>query len=369
MNIIVETKNFEKLHTEELKSKCPACLDQLWESQWVRRCITRADMEQAEQLQALGDKIAESSDVTVVLASGQMAKLLRAGISAAEPTAEKSKVVVFGDTLSPSAYGALLHFLEGKSFALLAVSEGEESLQFRGAYSVLKQQLISSCGKEQAAGRIFAIAGEESRLLTAEAAEEDYPLMTYPEIPAAYGAGTCALLLPLAIQGVDLKDYLSGFYDMLASPSWDLDGVDYAVGRAAYQKACSDGNLSSEGGLSGGCRNGEEMVLVWQEQLMDLGHWHGRCRRMPSAETETELASVFQTLLLVEKDSLDIMMPYFEGCHEDGSLNLLMAEEANRRFEEAACGVKISMSHMDDYNLGQLFAFMQLSNGITEQLV
>ena len=152
MNIIVETKNFEKLHTEELKGKCPACLDQLWESQWVRRCITRADMEQAEQLQALGDKIAQSSDVTVVLASGQMAKLLRAGISAAEPTAEKSKAMVFGDTLSPSAYGALLHFLEGKSFSLLAVSEGEESLQFRGAYSVLKQQLISSCGKEQAAG-------------------------------------------------------------------------------------------------------------------------------------------------------------------------------------------------------------------------
>lgn len=368
MNIIVETKNFEKLHTEELKGKCPACLDQLWESQWVRRCITRADMEQAEQLQALGDKIAQSSDVTVVLASGQMAKLLRAGISAAEPTAEKSKAMVFGDTLSPSDYGALLHFLEGKSFSLLAVSEGEESLQFRGAYSVLKQQLISSCGKEQAAGRIFAIAGKESKLLTAEAAEEDYPLMTYPEIPAAYGAGTCALLLPLAIQGVDLKEYLSGFYDMLASPSWDLDGVDYAVGRAAYQKACSDGNLNGDDSFSG-----KEMVLIWQEQLMDLGHWHGRCRRMPSAETdretETELVSAFQTLLLVEKDSLDIMMPYFEGCNEDGSLNLLMTEEANRRFEKAACGVKISLPHMDDYNLGQLFAFMQLSKGITEQLV
>ena len=76
-----------------------------------------------------------------LLASGQMAKLLRAGISAAEPVEEKSKVIVFGDTFSPSAYASLLHSLEGKSFTLLAISEAEESLQLRGAYSVLKQQL------------------------------------------------------------------------------------------------------------------------------------------------------------------------------------------------------------------------------------
>ncbi len=358
MNIIIETRNFEKLHTEELKVKCPACLDQLWESQWVRRSITRADMAQAEELQALGDKIAQSADVTVVLASGQMAKLLRAGISAAEPVEEKSKVIVFGDTFSPSAYASLLHSLEGKSFTLLAISEAEESLQLRGAYSVLKQQLISSCGKEQAADRIFAIAGKESKFLTAEAAAEDYPLLSYPEIPAAYGAGTSALLLALAIKGVNLELYLSGFYDMLASPSWDLDGVDYAVGRAAYRKAC---------GKDSGA--GEELLLVWQNQLVDFGAWYGSCRRMPSQSANVELESAFQTLLLVEKDSLDIMMPYFDGCNEDGSLNLLMAEEANRHFEKTACGVKVSLTHMDDYNLGQLFAFMQLSKGITDLLV
>ncbi len=352
MNLTIEKRNFDQLSLEPFKEKCSAALDVLWETEWVRSSITRADQAQAEKLQTLADQIVQNSDTVVVLATGMMAKLIDAAVSAAEPQKKGVAILVFGDTLSPSAYAELLEKLEDKQFTIVAVTEGAEPVQFRSAYAVLKRLLIRRCGKEQAAERIFAIAGGGSQLLTLEASENDYPLIAYPDIAPAFGAGTCAVLLPLAICGVDIKRYLSGFYDMLASPVWDADGTDYAIGRVACEKTCG----------------GRATVLFWQKQLAGLAAWQGRAVQLPAA-AEQIAEDAFQTLLLVEKDNFDIMTPFFEGCHEDGSLNLLLLETAQQSFVKGSRpGVTLSLEAMDDYNLGQLCAFLQLSDGICEIL-
>lgn len=346
MNIIIEKKNFERLNIEPLKEKCNQALDLLWSTDWMRFAIARGDRRNLANLQDLADKLAQQSDIVVVLASGDLAKLIKAAVSAAAPKEERTEVIVFGDTLSPVDYAVLFEKLENRTFSLLPVTCGEESLQLTGAYTVLKHLLVSRFGKEQAAERIAAVAGPKSRVFAKAAAEEDFPLAAIPDISAELCANMAAVLVPLGAKGVNLSEYLDGFYEMLASPAWDLDAVDYAVGCAAWGK--------------------EEILQVWQSQLLDFAKFQGRGVQMPAGKEAGE--ETFETLLISERDTRDVMMPYFERCSEDGSLNILMLDEAEKAFVNENPGVKISVETMNDYNLGQLFAFFQLSKGIAEIL-
>lgn len=356
MNINIEKKNFEKLNINEWKGKCGQALDALWESPWVRMSIGKSDRRTADALQDIAGTISGQSDVVLVIASGAIARLIKAAVSAVSQTENGAEVLVFGDTLAPAEYERVLEHLDGNDFSILAVTEGEEDLQEKAAYTCLKQLLVKRYGKEIAVERIYAIAGSKSKMIAQDAADNDYPLMNYPdEIPTAYGANTSAVLLPLAIKGYSLEEYLEGFYEMLASPAWDLDGADYAIAKAVYGK---------ETGAA-------EEFLIWQNQLADFGAWMGSVRQMPAGGALID-GDAFATHLICEEDEADIMMPYFEGCSMEGSLNALMKETAAKCFADGggeAPAVKISVEKMDAFNLGQLMAFFQLSRGIAEFLV
>ena len=359
MDITIEKKNFEKLNIEQMKSKCGQALDEIWNRPWMRYAVTRTDQECLPQVQSAAELLTNNSDAVVVLAEGLLAEQIRAAAAAVSPEEQKAEVIVFGETLSPSDYTSLLEKLENLRFSVLLVSDSEERLSLRGAYALLKKLLITKFGKEQAAERVAAVLGAGSVLFAQEAAAEDYLQISLPELTAEFAAGSAAVLLPLAIKGVDTKAYLDGFYEMLASPAWDKDAADYAVGRAVC-------------GV-------EERLYVWQRQIEDFAALQGNTVFMPGAEgfrvcgksgkSAGGQAEPFEILLLVEEDAADIMMPFFEGCNEDGSLNLLMRDSAREAFKNENPGVEISLPVMNDRNLGQLFAFFQLSEAITEYLL
>lgn len=359
MNINIEKKNFEQLNINEWKGHCGQALDYLWESPWVRASIGKSDRRNLSALQVIADKITGQSDIALILASGEMADLIKA-VSSALPTREGgAEVLVFGSEMSPVAYERVLGRLSDCDFSLIAVTEGEESLSLRAVYTCFKQILVSRYGKETASERIFAVAGSKSLLIAKDASEEDYPLISYPEqISPVYGGNTDAVLLPLAIKGYNPAEYLDGFYETLASPSWDLDGADYAVAKAL---TIVKGTYSEE-------------LLIWQEQLSDFGRWIGGIRdfrKMPEDE-RTLREEAFETMIFCDCDETDIMMPYFEGCSMEGSLHFLLKETADKYFfrnSDEKPGVKISLKELNPAELGRLTAFMELSKGISEFLV
>ncbi len=53
-------------------------------------------------------------------------------------------------------------------------------------------------------------------------------------------------------------------------------------------------------------------------------------------DSKMDSADAFDTQIIIEEDQEDIMMPYFEGCHEDGSLNLLLNAAAGKYFLKTA---------------------------------
>ncbi|MGN0659215.1 MAG: hypothetical protein ACI4LA_06375 [Emergencia sp.] len=364
MKLKIEKESLGSLNLDTYRDECGQALDSLWESEWIQASITRRDREMLEPLQDMADKLSNQSDAVVFLACGQEARLIEAVAGTFPGKSDRAEVIVFGDTLSASDYERLFSSLDGRDYSIVAVSAGEEPVPLRGAFVSLKKLLIQKYGQEAAAERILAMAGKKSRLLAEDAMENDYPLLRCSEdIPARFGAGTGMALLPLAIRGGSMEEYLDGFYDMLASPAWDTDGADYSAARAVCRREKGFG----------------ESIHIWQSQLCAFGKWMEcsggplpkRMLAMPS-EQPSDCAESFASMFCVEYEDEDLMMPFFEGCNEDGSLNLLLAETAGRYFSENAKerpGVKISVERLDSYTLGHLTAFVQLSNGITDFLL
>lgn len=357
MRIFVDKRNIEHMPLDAYRKSCGEALDALWKTQWVRTAITKSDRNPLTALREIADKLAYQSSVLLVIAEGEAGRMIK-GLTAAVPgQSDRADVLVFGDTLSAVDYAGLMNRLEKEDFSILAVTEGAESVSWRGAFACLKKLLIAKYGQEAAAARICAVAGKDSEVLAQDAADNDYPLINWPEgISAADGAGTAGALLPLAVKGVDLEEYLNGFYDMLADPAWDLDGADYSVARAIWRQE----------------HGGGENLMIWQRQLLHLAKWRGGRALWLPEEQYADGQEDFAAMIVTDQDEEDVMMPYFEGCNEDGSLNLLLLETAEQFFSQDCMkkrSVKILLERLDSYTLGHLAAFLQLSDGITDFLL
>lgn len=360
MSVLMNKQNIDKLDMNSLRDGCNQALDLLWKSEWIESSMTKADRTIAEPIQTIAKDIAEKANLVVVVATGHQGRTIKAATDAVERTTDFPEVLVFGESLSSGDYARLITRLEKEDFVLIGATEGEESLQFRAAFATVKQLLIEKYGTVQSADRIYAVAGTTSTVLSHDASENDYPLMNYPDnLDGLFAANTTAALLPLAIKGVDLDQYLNGFYDMLSSPTWDLDRADYAMAKAAYLLE----------------KKGADRLLIWQDQLDGFGRWAqafgAQVLSMPRDEEFAD-EECFETMLVVKEGWSDIMTPPFQGCHEDGSLNLLLADTWEKYFLENKIqnpGFCITVERLDDYGLGEFLAFLQLSNGITKILL
>lgn len=358
MNINIDRSRIRNADVSSLREKCASALDSLWTESWIRDSISKADRHNLKSLKDVADHIAEQCDTALVVASGDVGRLIKAGASAMPAAEGRPEVHVFGSSLSPQVYSEEMINLEKEDFVLIGITESEESLETIAAFTTMKRFLIEKYGQSKAAERIYIMAGKASRILAEEASENDFHLMPYPEnIPAQTGANSHAMLFPLAIKGIDIDRYLDGFEQMLASPQWDINGADYAVARSVYK---------------------QEDFLIWQKQLEEFGKWAAdfedgrdkKVRLMP--ERKAFDVGVFDTVIIAAEDREDIMTPFFDGCNDDGSLNLLLQEKALENFNAGKSenpGFKITLERLDEYNLGQLFAFVQLSNGITKFLL
>lgn len=361
MNIKIDKTKIGDFNIEAAKGLCNEALDTIWKEEWITRSVTKADKETLKRTDAVADIIRKKNKKVVFVAGGETGVILRA-VKDMHPSEEDGMEILFmGDSLSPSEYAEVINCLNDEEFVIVAVTGREDDLAVRGAYATLKQMLISRFGIERATENIFVLYKDKENSIAAEASQNDYETIYYSEnIDDVYAAGTEAVLLLISLIGGDAEKYLDGFRDMISSPLWDLDGADYSIMRG----------LALKEGYT------DEKIVFMQSQLRSLGKWieefnYGldvRTLELPAGRKKICKKDIV-TYISVERDEEDIMMPYFEGCHGDGSLNLMINEEGNKFFfeeNEKNPGVKISLEWLDSYNLGQLTAFIQLSNAITE---
>ena len=255
----IEKIGLEPLITEELRKKSSAALDHLWEEAWVKAAVSKTDRARETMIQEIAKEFEEKSDVVIVAADGLLAEQIRAVVSALPQDEGRAQVQVFGGTFSPVFLWRTADRFTGKrlfsdrrcrrrgnrAFAgRLCLSQTASSVQVRRRRCGRKAD--GRCRKPEQA----AFHGKPRTMIS--------PLLRFPAgVSAGCAANTEAVLLPLAISGADTGQYLEGFYDMLASPFWDLDGADYGLARAACR---------IQSGL-------QEELWIWQAQLRPFGIW------------------------------------------------------------------------------------------------
>ena len=359
MELKINGKNIVERERSLTAAEAGRALDRLWDSPWVKASVSRVDYKTAETLSPVAEKLASECDVVVVIASGDMAKTLRAVLDAVPGDEDGCEVTVFGDTLSTADYDRLFTKLKGKRTGLIAVSDGKEPLELRGALAILKKFVVSEMGPAGAFGRIYAICSRDSDVIVNDAVQSEYQVIPLEEgITGLYAANSAAVILPLMVKGADISAYLEGFYDTVSSPAWDIDEWEYG---AMLADICASGGKT----VFSSWHKELESAIKWMAEFNDREGLR-RPARMPG-DGKTAGGADFDVLVSVENPGEDLMTPLFEGCNGDGSLNLLLNEESRRRFyEDERPGFEIILGEADASSAGQLAAFVQISEGIAE---
>lgn len=105
----------------------------------------------------------------------------------------------------------LLDALDSFSPSLVVVSKSGGTAEPALAFRVLKQYLEERFGEEEARHRIYAVTDPTSGTLLKIAKENQYPTFTIPKnIGGRYSVFTAASLLPLAVAGVPVSEFVEG---------------------------------------------------------------------------------------------------------------------------------------------------------------
>ena len=351
----------------ELRTLGEDALDYMWKQSLIKKGLSPVDESTIRTIKAHGDRLKNQGKVCVIVAS-KVEGLLVKGILSALPT-EKivNEVVIIGENLSTRVYEELIVKLKKTDFTVIGIAMSEEEVQVKAAFAILKKLLISKYGPEKAQTKITLVGNKQSSFFSGQAQLDDLPFLLCPdEIEKENIDFTPAVLLPLYVAGVDIEAFMRGYYDLVSSPRWDFDAKDYGLIKAKCIKE----------------RFYKENILFYQkefdcltsyfEELMAEQNTYIKKYNMPIISNE-KLKNSFITMLSVKTPESDIMMPNFEGTSEEGTLSSLLKEQ-----EDSLCdylensnvpGFKIEIEVCDEYNLGQLIYFMEISNGITLHLM
>ena len=345
----------------ELAGLSGKALDEMWKDSWIAGGIGSSMNELIKEIDMAAGELRYANDRIVVVAAGPLGHMIRAGLAPLQAPGKK-EVLVFGETLSAEDHRALLEGAERKNLAMIAVSCGQEPVAQCAAYACLKNLIRDKYGPEKFSEHIVFILPEdidEDSYFGQESGEYPAKLRVLKaDVHPAFAANTEAMLFPLMAAGADIRSYMDGFREMLASTWWDQDADRYSLYLAQHA-------------LSGGC----EDVICWQRELHGLAQWVAAAHRAAGIDSralflpedkEHLREGAFQTVVLVEQEKTDIMLPMFPGASAEGSMNEMVKEHARNAHEQ---GTLIAVEELNAHGLGQLTCFLQLSCGISKWIL
>lgn len=324
-------------------------LDKIWEMQWLNDCIHKKDVNKINGFNEYVSNLSQIYDTILVVAGREERASIKAVTDLFETKEGCAEIVYMPIDFSVREYTSLLRRLDGKTVALLAVSIAKESLEFRCAYSVAKHFVIAQANKAKVSPEICVIYGNGSSTIKEDASENEYTKIEVPSgVDPSYLANSDAVILVLIFMGVDVDAYLTGFYDCISAPEWDTN-LPLIASRMID---------AEEKGF---------IVESWQRDYEEIARWFARPDiranhrhiQMPSLDFDEDSLRI---CIAGREAYEDIMTPSFEGCDEDGSLQLLLNRERGEHFAGLECeGFAIELDTNDAEDIGELVAFLQMT--------
>lgn len=346
-----------------------------------------------QEIQQLKNEISKNADVLVVIGIGGSFLGARAIQDALSPYfgvhQNGVEVIYVGHHMSGAYLKHLLQYLKNKDFYINVISKSGGTMEPALAFRVLRQY-TEDCYGFEAKNRIIVTTDPEKGILKQTADHSGYRQFEIPSsIGGRYSVHTPVGLLPLAVAGIDIYEFMNGAKH--AAKELNNPHLEY---NHAYQYAVMRNILYNQGYNVELLASFEPSLKKFHEWWMQLfGESEGKDKKglFPTCLTySTDLHAIgqfiqdgkpilFETLLHFHKIEEDYLVP-FDERNEDG-LNYL----ANRSFNEinalskqgtalahAEGGVpviQLELEKLDAYHLGYLVYFFMKACAMSANLI
>ncbi len=331
------------------------------------------------------------TDTLVVIGIGGSYLGSRAVIEALHPPFRlpedpRPEILFAGHHLAPDYLTHLLLYLKDKSYAIVVISKSGTTTEPAVAFRFLKDHLYNKYGAHEAAKRIIAITDEKKGALRSLCETEGYRSFVIPDdVGGRFSVLTPAGLLPLAVQGVNIRSLLKGASEMKRHSEQAAFNTNPVLLYAAVRNALY--------------RKGKTMeVLVnyhpclhyfseWWKQLFGESEGkEGKGIFPASVDFTTDLHSLgqylqqgrrvmFETTIAPKQDRENIQIPYDDQNLDD--LNYLAGKEVGMINRMAQLGtilahvegdvpnISIEFETINEQSLGQLIYFFEVSCAVS----
>lgn len=326
-------------------------------------------------------RIRENYDCLVVVGIGGSYLGARAAIEAINGLypSDAFEIIYLGNTLSPTYTKQVLDYLENKKFAVNVISKSGTTTEPAVAFRLLKNLIIRKRGFAAVSDAVIATTDARRGALKTEADAEGYETFVIPDdVGGRFSVITPVGLLPIAVAGIDIKEFLRGVKDgekQYAVPSFS-ENPAYRYGATRYllykKGLPSEMFVSYEPHLA--------MIAEWLKQLFGESEGKNAKALLPTSATfTTDLHSMgqfiqegspvlFETVLKPLNAQEDLEME--SDSNDLDGLNYLTGRKLSYINDKAFEGTKdahvlsggknvnvISFEKTDAYNLGNLFYF------------
>lgn len=362
MNIKLDSSfiNGEKI-VEKYEGLSEKALDYLWSTSWVRGGIMPDSAKENDSLMKQVESLRFSCEKIFVVASGCILSGIKGIIKSCDAD---DKVILLGDTLSPSVYGEILNSVEDKTIGLVGISCKEEPVEQIAAFSLVREMIKNRYGSEDMEKRIVIITSKNGDFLPKIASDGTTKLRLLSEdIKEETSLNTDAMIFPISVAGVNSEFFLRGVREVLTSTIWDREGDRYSLFLTDTAKT----------------HGRTEDIVLWQEELLEIANWLCDIHRKIGIDARVAYApadlvnirkKAFQTHLVCEEENVDIMTPIFPGASMEGTLSQLIKEKESEFYTSTKNNrFKISIARFDEENIAEIMAFLQMSNEICRYIL
>lgn len=305
------------------------------------------------------------------------------------PAPGSPRLLFAGQNISEEYTADLCRLLEGKRFGIIVISKSGTTTEPAIAFRILREQLERQAGKEASKRLIVAVTDARKGALRTLADKEGYETYVIPDnVGGRFSVLTPVGLLPIAVAGYDIKALLRGAADMEKTTAEASDS------NPAETYACMRNALY---------RSGKKIELLvnfnprlhyfseWWKQL--YGESEGKDGKgifPASVDFTTDLHSmgqwiqqgertIFETVVSVAEADMEMRIPTSDD-NLDG-INFMagkrisevnaMAEKGTRmaHVDGGVPVMRLEISRIDEYNLGQLIYFFERACGISGYLL
>ncbi|MBI9068325.1 MAG: glucose-6-phosphate isomerase [Salinivirgaceae bacterium] len=349
--------------------------------------------EEIKDIQSTADNFKKNCEVVVVIGIGgsylgakAIIDALSDNFAAAKPT--KDPLVIYaGQNISEDYMTELRSLLNTKKWGIVVISKSGTTTEPALAFRILKADLEKKYGKEEAANKIVAITDESKGALRILANQEGYKTFIIPDnVGGRFSVLTPVGLLPIAIAGFNISDFVKGSVDMQDNTHSNISfEKNIAAQYAAVRNVLLNKGKNVE--IMANYNPKLHYIAEWWKQLYGESEGkEGKGIFPASVDFTSDLHSmgqyiqegqrmIFETVVSVVKPNTQVVLEK-DDANLDG-LNYLSGKRMDEVNKMAELGtilahvdggvpnIRIELPKLNEYYLGQLIYFYEIACGIS----